>query len=141
MILPQPSAFKAVLLTLQLFTCPGKFLGEHAFFYKEEGFFELKSSARTTEDLHQCKQDWKFPYKLQLRWILLRGIKQSSKNINRLLFQIAKNPGMCTSFLACTDSKELKFGRPDHWSQIHLHEEFARVLKTSLLMLQQFDLT
>ena len=52
MLLPQPSAFKAVLLTLQLFTCPGKFLGEHAFFYKEEGFFELKSSARTTEDLH-----------------------------------------------------------------------------------------
>ena len=52
MLLPQTSAFKAVLLTLQLFTCPGKFLGEHAFFYKEEGFFELKSSARTTEDLH-----------------------------------------------------------------------------------------
>ena len=49
---------------------------------------------------------------LQLRWILLRGIKQSLKNINRLLFQISKNPGIYGHFNDCTE--EVLKGPKDH---------------------------
>ena len=52
MLLPRPSAFEAVLPTLQVVTRPGKFSEQRAFFYSEERLSVVKSSARTTEDLH-----------------------------------------------------------------------------------------
>ena len=88
MLLQQPITFWAVLPTLQLVTSPERFPEQHAFSY-----FVLKSSTRTTEDLPWCKDDCKLLYKLQLRLILPKGTRQYLKSINRLLFQVTKNPG------------------------------------------------
>ena len=83
MLLPRPSAFEAVLPTLQVVTRPGKFSEQRAFFYSEERLSVVKSSARTTEVQGGLEIPLQGTAEMDPK-----GTRQYSKTINRLSFQI-----------------------------------------------------
>ena len=92
MLLPRPSAFEAVLPTLQLVTCPGKFPEQNAFFLLREVIVCGKVIGENHRGSPLVQGGLEIPFQGTAE-MDPKGTRRYLKTINRLSFQIIKNSG------------------------------------------------
>ena len=106
MLLPRPSAFEAVLPTLQLVTCPEKFPEQHAFSYSAWAKVIDKNHRRSP----LVQGGLEIPVQVKAEMDLTERNKAILEKYKQIVVSNYKEPGMDGNFDDCTKQvlKELE---------------------------------
>ena len=91
MLLPRPSAFEAVLQTLQLVTFPGKFPEQHAFSTQRRGCLCLSHRQESQKISTSARRTGNS--RIRYSWDGSERNKAILKNYKQVVVKIMKNPG------------------------------------------------